>query len=64
MKTGTGILAVALATGLMAACGGGDSNRSQEKAMEDAAARHGIDADVSLNGEGETEQIVINAGGG
>ncbi len=32
--------------------------------MEDAAARHGIDADVSLNGEGETEQIVINAGGG
>jgi len=63
MKTGTGILAIALATDLLAACSGSDSNNSREKAMEDAAARHGIDADVSLNNKGEAEQMVINAGG-
>lgn len=62
MRTTTGVLAIALASGLLAACSGSDSTR--EQAMEDAAADHGIDADVTLSDDGETEKVVINAGGG
>ena len=61
MKTTTGILSIALASGLLAACGGSDSNSTREQAMEDSAAAHGIDADVTLNDDGETEKVVINA---
>ena len=64
MKTTTGILSIALASGLLAACGGSDSNSTREQAMADSAAAHGIDADVTLNDDGETEKVVINAGGG
>ncbi|WP_430402443.1 hypothetical protein [Hyphomonas sp.] len=50
MRTTTGVLAIALASGLLAACSGSDSTR--EQAMEDAAADHGIDADVTLSDDG------------
>jgi len=59
-----GILAIALSAGLVAACGGSDTDTSRDKAMEDAAAERGIDADVTLNEEGGQERIAINAGGG
>ena len=49
---------------LIAGCGGADSNESREKAMEDLAASQGIDADVTVNDDGETEKVVINAGAG
>lgn len=49
---------------LVAGCGGGDTKESREKAIEDAAARHGFDADVTVGDDGEPEKIVINQGGG
>lgn len=49
---------------LLAGCGGGDSNDAREKQMEDAAARQGIDADVTLDEKGEPAKIEIKQGGG
>ncbi len=64
MKTRSGLSVIMLAAGLLAACGGSDTNAAREKAMEDAAAAHGINADVTVNDAGESEKIEINAGGG
>lgn len=52
------IAAAALLTG----CGGG-SDDAREQKLEDIAARHGIDADVTLDASGEIEKVVINQGG-
>lgn len=48
---------------LLASCGGSDSNEAREKQIEDTAAKYGVDVDVTLDEDGETDQIVINQGG-
>lgn len=56
---------LAIATGLLiSACGGSDSVEDRESAMEDLAARHGVDVDVELSETGETKKVVVNAAGG
>lgn len=55
---------ISIAALILASCGGNDSNEAREKKMEDTAARYGVDVDVSLDEDGETEQVVINQGGG
>lgn len=64
MKRFSNTALIAGAAIMLASCGGSDSNETRERQMEEAAARHGIDADVTLDSSGETEKIVINAGGG
>ncbi|MCA8900521.1 MAG: hypothetical protein KDA53_04665 [Hyphomonas sp.] len=64
MKTATGILAAIAAAGMISACGGSNSDSSREKAMEAAAAQHGINADVTLNEDGEVDQVVVSNGFG
>lgn len=54
---------ISIAALFLASCGGSDSNEAREKQMEDTAARYGVDVDVTLDEDGETEQIVINQGG-
>ncbi|WOR13898.1 hypothetical protein RYZ27_08970 [Hyphomonas sp. FCG-A18] len=49
---------------LMSACGGTDSIEDRERAMEDLAAKHGIDVDVKLSETGDTKQVVVNTAGG
>ncbi len=48
---------------LIASCGGGDKE-SQEKKMEAEAAKHGFDADVELNDDGDVEKVKIKTLGG
>jgi len=57
------VISIVLTAGLIAGCGGNDSGESGEQAMDEAAARYGIDADVTLSDTGEQEKVVINAGG-
>lgn len=49
---------------LVVACGGNDAPGDRERAMEDMAAKHGLDIDVDLDASGEVEQVIINAGAG
>ena len=50
---------------VLAACGPSDSsNEATERAMENAAARHGVDADVELDSSGDVKSVVINNGVG
>ena len=61
-KTWTSLV---IATGLLiSACGGNNSVEDRERAMEDLAAKHGIDVDVDLSETGETKQVVMNTAGG
>ncbi|MEM9234868.1 MAG: hypothetical protein AAGA69_11620 [Pseudomonadota bacterium] len=65
MKITQRTILTATAIGMLAACGGvDDSPDAREKAMEQAAAKHGIDADVTVGKDGEVEQVVINSGAG
>lgn len=60
LKYAAGISIVAI---FLASCGGSDSNEAREKQIEDTAAKYGVDVDVTLDTDGETERIVINQGG-
>lgn len=55
---------IGAATLALASCGGGDSNDAREKQMEEAAASHGIDADITLDDSGQPEKIEIKSGTG
>lgn len=55
-----GVAACAL---MLGACGGG-SEDAREKQIEDAAKRHGVDADVELDDKGEVASVKINNGMG
>ena len=58
----SGLIALTM---VLAACGGSsDSPAERELAMEDAAAKHGIDVDVTLNDGGEPDKVVIETIGG
>lgn len=54
---------LALGAALLAGCGGG-TNEAREDNIEDTAARYGLDVEVNLDESGETDQVVINQGGG
>ena len=49
----------------LAACdSGGATNADNERAMEDLAAKQGLDVDVTVGDAGEPEKIAINSGHG
>lgn len=57
-------LAFAAMAGLaISACGGG-SDEAREKQIEAEAAKHGIDADVELDENGEVKSVTVNNGMG
>ena len=49
---------------LVVGCGGDDSQEAREREMEETAAQHGIDLDVTVNDDGEMENVAINTGSG
>ena len=63
MNTSRGVWVLLSAALLLVSCGGGD-NDSREAQMEAMAKKHGIDADVSLDEDGEVASVVIEQGYG
>ncbi|GJL95625.1 MAG: hypothetical protein DHS20C05_20300 [Hyphococcus sp.] len=56
-------IAVAAAATLLASCGGGkDDAASREAQIEKEAAKHGIDADVTVDDKGDVETVELKHG--
>lgn len=52
---------LALAAAGLAACGGSNDSETRERDMEDYAERHGVDADVEVDEQGEVESVAIKS---
>lgn len=56
--------AAILALGYLAGCSQPGSSDSRERELENYAAQHGIDADVTLDESGEVRSVTVNSAGG
>lgn len=56
--------AAILALGSLAACGQPDTSETRESELEDYAAQHGIDADITVDDNGDVSSVTMNSAGG
>ena len=62
MEIKTGLATIVIAATLLAGCS--SDNDSREQQIEAMAKKHGVNADVSLNAQGEVQSVTINSANG